>query len=548
MPVLRVGMDAVVVAATLVGLCEATAFTRYRLARPAWLGDWLMALLPPLMLTAMARVGGFPLPWGLWPTVTVAQSYWLDWPLYAAATVAAMAAWAVSGGPALPGALALGVVAAVAAWSPIRRRAARVGLLLASGWGIAAAAGWPGAGTRLAPGPALGEELLAGALLAGYVLSHRERTQALSAAVEAVARDHLTGALTPEGLETWLESWARPPRGLVAIVDLNDFKAVNDTYGHPVGDQLLSALARRLRQGLRNGDVVARVGGDEIACWCPGAEEEGAAQLAERLYHAVIADPVSTSAGPIRLDACLGWAVGPLGPETAARAERALLRAKRPGAPPVAGPEALQEPESLPVPGGPRWLMDAVQRLWSAWEEPAVLVDPDGRILTANGAFRRWAGKPWPQLVGQGLPELPPGAGSVPVEVGGRLAAYWLHLPGVRLPGETAQGLPGWVVTPGFTRDRRWAVAPVFQPIVALPGGEVLGYEALSRPSWEGRPVDPETLFHAAAAAGTTLEADLACFAAVERAVTLSHEKYCSASIMLGKMAEITHSFEIVEG
>ncbi|CAB1127738.1 protein of unknown function [Candidatus Hydrogenisulfobacillus filiaventi] len=163
--------------------------------------------------------------------------------------------------------------------------------------------------------------------------------------------------------------------------------------------------------------------------------------------------------------------------------------------------------------------MDAVQRLWSAWEEPAVLVDPDGRILTANGAFRRWAGKPWPQLVGQGLPELPPGAGSVPVEVGGRLAAYWLHLPGVRLPGETAQGLPGWVVTPGFTRDRRWAVAPVFQPIVALPGGEVLGYEALSRPSWEGRPVDPETLFHAAAAAGTTLEADLACFAAVARAV-----------------------------
>ncbi|CAB1127737.1 putative Diguanylate cyclase [Candidatus Hydrogenisulfobacillus filiaventi] len=269
-----------------------------------------MALLPPLMLTAMARVGGFPLPWGLWPTVTVAQSYWLDWPLYAAATVAAMAAWAVSGGSALPGALALGVVAALAAWSPIRRRAARVGLLLASGWGIAAAAGWPGAGTRLAPGPALGEELLAGALLAGYVLSHRERTQALSAAVEAVARDHLTGALTPEGLETWLESWARPPRGLVAIVDLNDFKAVNDTYGHPVGDQLLSALARRLRQGLRNGDVVARVGGDEIACWCPGAEEEGAAQLAERLYHAVIADPVSTSAGPIRLDACPGLGGG----------------------------------------------------------------------------------------------------------------------------------------------------------------------------------------------------------------------------------------------
>ena len=63
---------------------------------------------------------------------------------------------------------------------------------------------------------------------------------------------------------------------LVGLVDMDGFKAVNDTYGHKVGDQLLTEAARRMREALRATDLVGRIGGDEFVVLAPGPNEEGA--------------------------------------------------------------------------------------------------------------------------------------------------------------------------------------------------------------------------------------------------------------------------------
>ena len=70
---------------------------------------------------------------------------------------------------------------------------------------------------------------------------------------------------------------------LVGILDIDHFKAVNDTYGHPAGDQVLGALAAVVTAQLRGNDLVGRTGGEEFAFILPGATPRGAIEAAERL-------------------------------------------------------------------------------------------------------------------------------------------------------------------------------------------------------------------------------------------------------------------------
>lgn len=103
--------------------------------------------------------------------------------------------------------------------------------------------------------------------------------------------DALTGLSNRRVLDAVLDrAFARGRRGVpsaLLFIDVDDFKQVNDVYGHQAGDVALTAVARLLETGVRAGDVVARQGGDEFAVLLEAIDMEGATAIAERLVVAV---------------------------------------------------------------------------------------------------------------------------------------------------------------------------------------------------------------------------------------------------------------------
>ena len=104
----------------------------------------------------------------------------------------------------------------------------------------------------------------------------------------------------------------------VLIVDLDDFKAINDELGHPTGDRVLVAFADRLRSVLRASDTAARLGGDEFSIVCENTEPGDAEVLADRLRGAV-REPLQLDDTPVPLGISIGVgaAAGGADPEEA---------------------------------------------------------------------------------------------------------------------------------------------------------------------------------------------------------------------------------------
>jgi diguanylate cyclase (GGDEF)-like protein len=130
---------------------------------------------------------------------------------------------------------------------------------------------------------------------------------------------------------------AAPARDSFAVLylDLDQFKNVNDTLGHPAGDKLLVAVADRLRACLRDCDMVARFGGDEFAVLqigLAGAHEAGA--LAERIV-ALLSEPYDIDGQQVEIGASVGIALTPAEGEIAEQllgnADVALYQAKEDG-------------------------------------------------------------------------------------------------------------------------------------------------------------------------------------------------------------------------
>jgi len=115
-------------------------------------------------------------------------------------------------------------------------------------------------------------------------------------------------------------------------MDLDGFKAVNDTYGHRVGDELLRAVARRLEDNVDHNDVVARLGGDEFGLIVSGASEAQAASIASRLT-GLLAQPYALRRNTLDVGCSMGFSVHPndgVSPsELVQAADQAMYRVKR---------------------------------------------------------------------------------------------------------------------------------------------------------------------------------------------------------------------------
>ncbi len=176
----------------------------------------------------------------------------------------------------------------------------------------------------------------------GWVATHEDITQQrrTQAQIEHMARsDSLTElpnrAHFMERLRELLQPEARGTSLALLFIDLDHFKAVNDSLGHPVGDGLLQAASRRLAACVRQGDLAARLGGDEFAILQVGASQPAAAAaLAERLVREIAA-PFDIAGHRVSVGVSVGIALAP-GDSTEAiellqQADVALYKSKAAG-------------------------------------------------------------------------------------------------------------------------------------------------------------------------------------------------------------------------
>src|SRR5205807_1706882 len=191
---------------------------------------------------------------------------------------------------------------------------------------------------------AVGTNLLHDPAVGGFLLNARDitdRKEAEARLAHQALHDSLTElpnrALFLDRLGVALSRAGRHS-SLVAVffVDLDQFKVVNDSLGHPAGDEVLEVVAERLAATLREGDSAARLGGDEFAVLCEDiADEREAVAIAERILAAIALEPVTLGRRQVTVTASLGIAVAGTTasqPEDLLRdADAALYRAKERG-------------------------------------------------------------------------------------------------------------------------------------------------------------------------------------------------------------------------
>jgi two-component system cell cycle response regulator len=184
-----------------------------------------------------------------------------------------------------------------------------------------------------------GDRVRLGAFVARYVAAGDPEGRQLADLAAASRRDPLTALPNRRAFDEDLaREAARAARSgaplAVVVLDIDRFKAVNDTHGHAAGDAVLQAVATRAAGAIRAGDLLARLGGEEFGILLPGADLARAVDAAERIRAALAALPVEAAGRALPITASFGCAaLAPGEPPHAlvARADARLYEAKRDG-------------------------------------------------------------------------------------------------------------------------------------------------------------------------------------------------------------------------
>jgi diguanylate cyclase (GGDEF)-like protein len=174
--------------------------------------------------------------------------------------------------------------------------------------------------------------------LAGQGMVAYERAQLFSQVQRLATTDSLTSVANrrhffDEAARRMLRSRRLGLPMTAMMVDIDDFKEVNDEYGHQVGDEVIRAVAARLQRQGRNDDLLGRYGGEEFAILQQSADHDAA--IAESLRTAISDTPIDTAAGPVRVTVSIGLSQLHAGDATVgsllARADQLMYEAKRAG-------------------------------------------------------------------------------------------------------------------------------------------------------------------------------------------------------------------------
>jgi diguanylate cyclase (GGDEF)-like protein len=153
--------------------------------------------------------------------------------------------------------------------------------------------------------------------------------------------DPLTKLLNRRGLYGSLVQWCALARRYqhelgVLVIDVDHFKTINDTYGHPIGDEVLSAIANALAQAVRGSDLVARYGGDEFAVLAPHTSAETVRSLGQRILAEVSDLHYCVGDQELEVSVSVGSSFAPIGAEPTPEqllslADQSLYEAKAAG-------------------------------------------------------------------------------------------------------------------------------------------------------------------------------------------------------------------------
>ncbi len=155
------------------------------------------------------------------------------------------------------------------------------------------------------------EALQAVEQISELLVSACERAHVLEKALEIATTDELTGALNRRGFYNRFDAEIDRARRnatpmCMAMIDIDHFKCINDTYGHLAGDQILSQLINKIQQNVRKSDILCRYGGEEFALVLPETTLPAAVELLERLRRKAEKCAFQTAAGPVKITFSMG--------------------------------------------------------------------------------------------------------------------------------------------------------------------------------------------------------------------------------------------------